>query len=146
MSQRHAPCSNRLLRTRLWVVLLLVGVSASVLSSLAEVGPETEPSPVQEDRKSFREFTKVELTLIEAVVLDRRGRHVRGLPLSSFQLIEGRQEIEIYRGLRARLSGDERDRFDAAIQLHDQTMALNAHKLRYVVGTGLEEARSRSVP
>ena len=94
MSQRPAPFSSRFLQTRLWVVLLLLGVSAGVILSLADVGPETDP-PVRDGDETFSEYTKVELTLIEAVVLDRRGRHVRGLPLTSFELFEGREQLEI---------------------------------------------------
>jgi len=38
---------------------------------------------------------EVRLGLLEVVVLDRKGEHVRGLPPSAFRLLEGRDEIPI---------------------------------------------------
>ena len=59
---------------------------------IKEIVGEERTAPL---RTSFEEHSRVELVLVEAVVLDRRGRHVRGVPRSSFRLTEGGRDVEI---------------------------------------------------
>jgi len=51
------------------------------------------------------------------------------------------QQRNIYLAMRQRITGDERKRFDAAIDL-TRGIEFNKEKLRYVYGTGVEEAET----
>lgn len=59
----------------------------------APAGAADQEQP--EPRAGFTETVETELALIEVVVLDKRGRHVRGLPASFFTLKERGQEVPL---------------------------------------------------
>lgn len=71
------------------VALLAVAFTPPVLP----VQESEEPSqPVD---RGFTERATVDLALMEVVVLDKRGRHVRGLPADFFRLLERGEEISL---------------------------------------------------
>ena len=53
---------------------------------------EETPEPL---RPGLVERAQAELGLVEVVVLDRKGRHVRGVPPSAFRLTSGDEELRV---------------------------------------------------
>jgi 2-polyprenyl-3-methyl-5-hydroxy-6-metoxy-1,4-benzoquinol methylase len=52
-----------------------------------------------------------------------------------------RQEHKIYQALREKLQDYERENFDRAVKLENDSIELNPKKLLYTCGIGIEEAR-----
>jgi VWFA-related protein len=63
--------------------------SILALTTVLPLAGAPPPAPTQVER------IEVRLSLIEVVVVDRRGRHVKGLPGSAFRVSEGSQEIPL---------------------------------------------------
>ena len=73
----------------------------------------TESPPKEEQtppKTGLVEQVDVHLAMIEAVVLDKRGRHVHGLPPSAFHLYEGKREVPIITFDEIQLEPTPRDR------------------------------------
>lgn len=79
--------------SRALLPFLLAGLlAASVAVSQEAVFSTGEEEPA---RSGLVERTRVDLALIEVVVVDRQGRHLRDLPRSAFRLLLGGSELPI---------------------------------------------------
>ncbi len=82
-------------------LVLALGLTAgpAILSQedgAAKADPEKGATEQERPRpSSLVERSRVELAMVEAVVLDRKGRHVRGVDASAFTLISDGEEIPI---------------------------------------------------
>lgn len=98
-------------RRRAWTAGALLGLLALGAWIGFSVATESPPKEEQTPRKSgLVEQVDVRLAMIEAVVLDRRGRHVHGLPPSAFHLYEGKREVPIITFDEIRLEPTPEDR------------------------------------
>jgi VWFA-related protein len=91
--------------SRALLPFLLAGLlAASVAVSQEAVFSTGEEEPA---RSGLVERTRVDLALIEVVVVDRQGRHLRGLPSSAFRLLLGGTELPILSFDEIDLAGEE---------------------------------------
>jgi VWFA-related protein len=77
--------------------LAAAGIVLGVVLLWPATAQQTSDEPSREPPRStpYVEKTEVELALIEAVVLDSKGRHVRGLSADGFRMLAGGEEVQI---------------------------------------------------
>ena len=89
MDSRH-PKVSPLAAGLLWLAALLMALGVVLAEGPSSAGEKEPPATTEQV-----ETVDVRLAMLEVVVVDRKGRHVRGLPASAFHLKEGRREVPI---------------------------------------------------